>query len=89
MNIYRLDPIDPGHPAWGSSNEKDVVWAAAPTPEDARKLVALKTRIDIQSTAGDESPWLNKAVTSCVSEPTMTHVDAGTVVRVDGSLVGR
>jgi hypothetical protein len=88
MNVYCLDPLDPGHPSWKNSNEKDRVWAAAPTLKKARELVAAKTKLHVQSAAGDESPWLLEAVTSCLLEPTMTHVDAGTVVRADGSLVG-
>ncbi len=89
MNIYRLDPIDPGHPSWQHSVEKDTVWASAPTANDARALVAEKTRLDAPGAAGFESPWQNKAVTPCVWEPSMSHISPGTVVRADGSLVGR
>ncbi len=88
MNVYRLDPIDPGDPSWRNSVEKDSVWAGAATPNDARKLVAEKTRLDAQGAAGLESPWRDAALTSCVGEPSMTHIRAGTVVRADGSLVG-
>lgn len=87
MTIYRLDPLDPGHRSWTNSDEKDSVWASAETPEAARELVADKTKLGDED-AG-ESPWRLEAVTSCVVEPTMTHVDAGTVVRGDGSLVER
>ncbi len=45
MNIYRLDPIDQNHPSWQNSSEKDCVWASAPTPKEARDLVADKTRL--------------------------------------------
>ena len=92
MNIYRLDPIDEEHPSWELSTEKECVWAAAATPKEARDLVAAKTRPDsgIATTPAHEtnSPWQNAAVTSCVWEPSMTHVRAGTVVRADGSIVG-
>ena len=86
MSIYRLDPIDPGHPSWKNSDEKDTVWAGAPTPQDARDLVAAKTAL---GGPGAESPWRNERVTSCALEPTMWQVSAGTVVREDGSRVGR
>jgi len=88
MNVYRLDPIDPGHPSWRHSMEKDTVWAGAPTAQDARNFVAAKTKLAAPGAAGFESPWLDAAVTSCVWEPSMTHISAGTVVRADGSIVG-
>jgi hypothetical protein len=88
MNVYRLDPIDPGHPSWRHSIEKDTVWAGAPTSNDARNLVADKTRLDVHGGTGLKSPWQDEAVTSCVWEPSMTHIPAGTVVRADGSIVG-
>jgi hypothetical protein len=88
MNVYRFDPIDPGDPSWRNSIEKDSVWASAPTPSDARKLVADKTRLDGQGAAALKSPWQDESLTSCVREPSMTHIRAGTVVRADGSLVG-
>ena len=43
MNVYRLDPIEPGHPSWRFSDEKDTVWACAPTAKQARELVAAKS----------------------------------------------
>ena len=43
MNVYRLDPIEPGHPSWRFSDEKDTVWACAPTAKRARDLVAAKS----------------------------------------------
>ncbi len=88
MNIYRLDPIDPKHPSWKNSTEKDSVWASAATPEEARDLVADKTRLGAPTAIGLKSPWQDEAVTSCVWEPSMTHIQAGTVVRTDGSVVG-
>ncbi len=88
MNIYRLDPIDPGDPSWRNSIEKDSVWAGAATPSDARQLVADKTRPDTREAAGLKSPWQDEALTSCVREPSLTHIRAGTVVRADGSQVG-
>jgi len=84
MSIYRLDPIDPGHHSWKNSDEKDSVWASAETAEKARDLVAAKTRLG----AENDSPWLRVEATSCVLEPAMSHIEAGTVVRGDGSLVG-
>ena len=47
MNIYRLDPIDPNDPSWQNSIEKDSVWACAPTPKEARDLVAEKTKAGV------------------------------------------
>jgi hypothetical protein len=88
MNIYRLDPIDSGHPSWRQSVEKDTVWACAPTPNAARKLVADKTALDVDGGRELASPWENEALTSCVREPTMTLLRAGAVVRADGSNVG-
>ena len=88
MKVYRLDPIAPGDPSWQYSIEKDSVWTCAATPNDARKLVAEKAEADVAGATTLKSPWLNAAVTSCVLEPTMSHIRAGTVVRADGSLVG-
>jgi hypothetical protein len=91
MNIYRLDPIDPNHLSWPLSAEMETVWACAPTETAARDLVADKTRQGMRVATGDcplpKSPWQDAAVTSCVWEPSMTHVSVGTVVRADGSLV--
>jgi len=87
MNVYRLDPIEPGDPSWKASIEYDSVWACAPSPEDARALVARKTRTDPEAPRFD-SPWLDSAVTSCVPQPTMHLMDAETVLRADGSPVG-
>jgi hypothetical protein len=88
MNIYRLDPIDPNHPSWQNSTEQECVWAAAPTPKEARDLVANKTGVGLDGAAGITSPWQDERVTSCILEPSITHVRAGTIVRGDGSLVG-
>ena len=89
MNIYRLAPINEKHPTWRLSTEKESVWASAPTPAEARELVAAKTRAGGQVAAAPTpySPWLDEALASCVLEPSMTHVRAGTVVRADGSMV--
>ncbi len=92
MNIYRLDPIDQEHPSWQLSTEKECVWTNAATPKEARDLVAAKTTPDSQVVTAFShmpvSPWQNEAVTSCVWEPSMSHIRAGTVVRADGSMVG-
>jgi hypothetical protein len=87
MNVYRLNPIDPGHPSWRFSIEKDPVWTCAPTPKDARALVAVKTGLGADAAAGTSSPWLDETATTCVLEPTMTYPDPGEVIREDGSLV--
>jgi hypothetical protein len=86
MKIYRLDPIKPGDPSWQNSIEKDSVWASAASPKEARDLVAEKTKVAAQ--AGAKSPWQDVTVTSCVFEPSMSHIPAGSVVRADGSHVG-
>jgi hypothetical protein len=88
MNIYRLDPIDQNHPSWQNSEEQECVWASAPTPKDARDLVADKTKRGALSEMAIRSPWQNEAVTSCVLDPSMSSIRAGAVVRTDGSLVG-
>jgi hypothetical protein len=91
MSVYRLDPTDSERPSWALSTEKDAVWAGAATPGDARDLVARKTGVASRHPGSDQippSPWRDEAATSCVWEPTMTHIRAGTVVRADGSLVG-
>jgi hypothetical protein len=87
MSVYRLDPIDPDHASWQSSTEQEGVWAGASTPKDARDLVADKTRVGAQG-ADATSPWQDVRLTSCVLEPSVTHIRPGTVVRGDGSLVG-
>ncbi len=86
MNVYRLDPIDPDHPSWRNSTEQEGVWVAGLTPKDARDLVADKTRTD-KVGADATSPWRDERVTSCVLEPSVTHILPGSVVRGDGSLV--
>jgi hypothetical protein len=87
MNIYRLDPIVPGHSCWQFSEEKDCVWACAPSLREARDLVAAKTGFAALGATGANSPWQDEAVTSCVLQPTMTLMCAGDVVREDGSPV--
>jgi len=87
MNVYRLDPIEPGHPSWRFSDEKDTVWACAPTAKRARDLVAAKSGFAKYGAEGDQSPWQDQAVTSCILQPTMPLMSPETVVREDGSLV--
>jgi hypothetical protein len=87
MNVYRLDPIKPGHPSWRYSQEKDAVWACAPTAQAARDLVTEKSGFAKHREPGASSPWRDATVTSCVLEPTMSAMSDGTVVREDGSRV--
>jgi hypothetical protein len=89
MSVYRLNPIDPKDASWGFSTEQGCVWAGAETPTQARELVARKTGSGAaERSSSAQSPWLKATVTSCVAEPTMTHVPIGMVVRPDGSRVG-
>ena len=78
MNVYRLDPIAPENPSWRTSSEKGSMWAAAPSPSTARdlvaKLTALATPTATESEYCPESPWQDSAITSCVLEPSMTHI---------------
>jgi hypothetical protein len=87
MHIYRLDPIDPGHPSWDNSVEKATVWTCAPSVRDARDLVAARTGAPRKDAANGASPWQIEVATSCVSDPTVIAVGAGEVIRQDGSLV--
>jgi hypothetical protein len=87
MNVYRLDPIDPGHSSWRFSMEKETVWTCAPSPKEARDLVTAKTGFAAHGAAGVLSPWQDATVTSCVLEPTMDYPGPGEVIREDGSLV--
>jgi hypothetical protein len=87
MNIYRLDPIVPDHSSWKYSEEKDCVWACAPSPTEARDLVAANTGFATLGATGAKSPWQDEAVTSCVLQPTMSLMSAGDVMREDGSPV--
>jgi len=73
MNIYRLDPIEPGHLSSRSSDEKDTIWACAPTAKRARELAAAKSGFAKYGAEGDQSPWQDEAVTSCVLQPTMSR----------------
>jgi hypothetical protein len=86
MHIYRLEPTESGSPTWQNSSEKDCVWVAAQTPQEARAIVAAHTRLHGRE-GSSVSPWEDEAVTACVLEPTMSHIGAGKVVRADGSLV--
>jgi hypothetical protein len=85
MNVYRLEPLDPDHPSWRHSLEQEMVWACAPTPEEARALVAAKAAAP-DSEPG-QSPWLDPEASSCQLDPTMKLLDAGDVIRQDGSAV--
>ncbi len=87
MNVYRLDPINPGDKSWQYSVEKNTVWTCAPTPREAREQVASKTGFRAFAATGKLSPWQDASVTSCAIEPTMNYPNAGEVVRDDGSLV--
>jgi hypothetical protein len=87
MNVYRLDPIEPSHPSWRFSDEKDTVWACAPTVKRARDLVTAKSGFAKYGVEGDQSRWHDQAVTSRVHQPTMSLMNPETVVREDGSLV--
>ena len=87
MNIYRLNPIDPGHANWRHSTENDVVWACAPNAAWARALVAGKTRVRSHGKDLLESPWEDQNLTSCILDPTMSLLHAGDVVRQDGSAI--
>jgi len=87
MNVYRLDPIDPGHPSWQYSTEKDTLWTCAPTPGEARDLVASRTGFAAFASLGATSPWKEEKVASCTLEPTMNYPNPGEVIRDDGSLV--
>jgi hypothetical protein len=88
MNIYRLAAIAPGDPSWRLSNEKETVWACAPDVGSARAMVAARTFVIEPDRQGDKAPWEDEEVTSCILDPTMSLMRAGTVVRQDGSAVG-
>jgi hypothetical protein len=85
MNVYRLDPIDPGHSSWKFSVEKDSVWATAASEAAARELASSRSGFD--PACGETSPWKNPMVVSCALDPTITPRNAGEVVREDGSEV--
>lgn len=87
MNVYRLNPIDPGHASWQYSVEKNTVWTCAPTPKEARDQVASRTGFAAYEKLGGMSPWQDARITSCALEPTMTYPSPGEVVREDGSVV--
>jgi hypothetical protein len=92
MPVYRLDPIDPGHPSWKYSVEKDALWTNAPTPQEARDLAAAKSGFEAgahpdSASPTVQSPWQNDKVTSCTPEPTMDYPGPGEVIREDGSAV--
>jgi hypothetical protein len=87
MNVYRLDPIDPGHASWAFSKEKNSVWVGSATGDKARDLAAARSGFDHLVTSDATSPWKNPALTSCVLEPTVKLLNEGDVVRQDGSEV--
>ena len=87
MHTYRLDPIDPGHPSWENSLEKETVWTCAPSIRDARDLVAAKTGAPRKNAANGDSPWQIEVASSCAPDPNVSSVGAGEVIRQDGSLV--
>jgi hypothetical protein len=87
MPVFRLDPIDPGNPSWAWSVEKEALWTSAPTPKEARDLVAAKTGSEVPAHPGILSPWQDEKVTSCTPEPTMDYPGPGEVIREDGSPV--
>jgi hypothetical protein len=87
MNVYRLDPIDPGDESWRYSTEKNTVWTCAPTPEEARELASVKSGFASAAPKDVASPWKNDSLVSCTIEPTMSYPDPGQVIREDGSLV--
>ncbi len=87
MNVYRLDPVDPGHASWQYSVEKNSVWTCAANAKEARDLVASRTGFAADAAPSVLSPWQDARVTSCTIEPTMNYPNPGEVVRDDGSLV--
>jgi hypothetical protein len=52
-------------------------------------MVAERTFVAEPDRHGEKSPWENELVTSCILDPTMSLMRAGTVVRQDGSAVGQ
>jgi hypothetical protein len=87
MNVYRLDPIEPGHESWRYSKEKDPVWVCAATPEEARELASEKSGFEAVAPKGVPSPWKDESLVACAQETAMTYPDPGQVIREDGSLV--
>lgn len=79
MNVYRLDPIDPGHASWAFSKEKNSVWVGSPTADKARDLASARSGFDHLATPDATSPWKNPATIKLLNE--------GDVVREDGSEV--
>jgi hypothetical protein len=87
-NVYRLDPIDFDNPRWSASRIKKAVWAAADSPDEARRLVAGKTVRAVPAKPGapkvGPSPWLDDRITTCVWEASRTDVAKGRVVDEQG-----
>jgi hypothetical protein len=87
-NVYRLDPIDLQNPRWSASRIKKAVWAAADSPDEARRLVAGRTAQAVPAKPGapkaGPSPWLDDGITTCVWEPSRTDIAKGSVVDAQG-----
>lgn len=87
MPVYRLAAILTDDPSWKYSIEKTHVWAGAPSPADARDLVAVKSGFYKLAEPGAVSPWKDPRVTSCAEDVTMNYPGPGEVIREDGSTV--
>jgi hypothetical protein len=92
VTAYRLDPIPTGRndPRWEASHLQELVWAGATSPEDARKLVALKTLTFTPTHPGRPillSPWYDDKLATCVLDTGKVDVPEGVVIRGDGSPV--
>jgi hypothetical protein len=90
MSVYRLEAISRGQkdPRWARSHVKGMVWAGAATPEDARKLVALKTLTYTPPRADRlivHSPWYDDRLVTCVLDTTRNDVPDGRVIQGDGT----
>jgi len=92
MSAYRLDPIPNGrkNPRWSRSYIRELVWAGAATPDDARKLVAIKTLTLIPPSPGSQvllSPWYDDQLATCVLDISKSDVPDGAVIRANGNSV--
>jgi hypothetical protein len=85
MNVYRLDPnlLGLNDPRWQASTWNEAVFAGAPNPTEARKLVAAKTGAPATSSRLP-SPWLDDTLASCVWEPNRSDIPNGTVEAMNG-----
>jgi hypothetical protein len=61
---------------------REVVWAGAASPDEARKLVASKTARLVEGNLGAKlsSPWLDERLAACVLEPSRSDVPKGAVI---------